>query len=521
MANVTVTYTGAVADLLMGAGAVDQTGSYVFAVIPQVVQDGMAKGSSWMLDGGYDSMFTLWNPSNEPQDLVATFSYPDGSTGYKLPVHLDPYASMNIDMASLIAAQSPDADGNVIPRGTSEGWVMVSSAQGVRTKIKLALSSAAFNVITATCCPVCVCCEGTIDTYISPGEATVGETLTTQVSFIQEDTYGDFDSSCDATWWSANTSYATVAPPTSCPPYTPATVTGVAVTGSGTVTIWAEEEVSPGGMICNCSPNCYPYEGYGQALVTVTPGISSISPAQGLIGSSLTVTINGGGFGTSPTVNGGSGISVTVNSATDSQINATFNVSSSATGGNNSVSVTAGGQTSNQVNLYVQMPTHLARIAEPYTSNNGIGPLTTGTNITVYDANGNVYDNLAGVCGGYQWLSYSLEDQETTPQRITNGTVTFQEAFSNASPSSGDALGAPTPGPALTIDLSSSVLVDIYAIVTTNPPPCPVANGSDSVDQTWSATVGSNVYNLVTVIHITRQTNSQGLPSFTSDITTP
>ena len=160
----------------------------------------------------------------------------------------------------------------------------------------------------------------------------------------------------------------------------------------------------------------------------------------------------------------------------------------------------------------VQVPAHLVRVAQPpCTSSTGIGPLVTGTNITVTNCSGN---NIASnVCGGYQNLTYNVTDQQGNP--IKNGTATLTEAFSNISPSQ-DPIPH-TPG-SVSLNLSTQVLSDLYSIYSS--PACPTPNLSDSLDQTWTATVGSTVYNLTTVIHITRATND-GFPSFTSTITTP
>jgi hypothetical protein len=62
-----------------------------------------------------------------------------------------------------------------------------------------------------------------------------------------------------------------------------------------------------------------------QAPTNVKPAITSITPPRGLIGNSLSVTIVGTGFGASGlSVSGGSGISVSIDSFTSTQIQATF-----------------------------------------------------------------------------------------------------------------------------------------------------------------------------------------------------
>jgi hypothetical protein len=99
--------------------------------------------------------------------------------------------------------------------------------------------------------------------------------------------------------------------------------------------------------------------GSGSGGANVLPHITSISPSRGLIGATTSVTINGSGFGTSATVNAGSGTTVTTSSVSDTQISASFQVASNAPSGNHSVTVSTAQGTSNSVNFYVQVPTSL------------------------------------------------------------------------------------------------------------------------------------------------------------------
>lgn len=288
---------------------------------------------------------------------------------------------------------------------------------------------------------------------------------------------------------------------------------------TGTITIASNAPVGTQNVtVTNTNVNVTSAPASFDVTSSVGPTISGISPAQGLVGTAINVTISGSGFAAGATVDAGPNISVSsVSVASSSQITATFTpTNSAAAGGNQVVTVTAGGLTSNSQNFFNQVPSALGRISEPgQTPNNGRGPLNTGTNITVTDLSGNVYDSATNVCGGYQWFTYVLADQQGN--RIQNGTVTLTESFSNVSPT--------TPSPTLNSvgsaspNLATQVMSDIYGIWDTAPT-CPPANLSQSYTQTWTATVGTTVYNLTTVIQITRSTNNQGLPTFTSTITT-
>jgi hypothetical protein len=101
----------------------------------------------------------------------------------------------------------------------------------------------------------------------------------------------------------------------------------------------------------------------GSAPISVKPAITSFDPNPVMIGTSPPdgkLTINGSGFGTSPTVALPTGVTSTGQGSTDTQIILTgVNVALSATVGNNSVTVTAGGQTSPNATLTVDGPYHM------------------------------------------------------------------------------------------------------------------------------------------------------------------
>ena len=97
------------------------------------------------------------------------------------------------------------------------------------------------------------------------------------------------------------------------------------------------------------------------------PTISNLSPSTGAAGSSsLLVTINGSGFGSSPTVSVTGGIGASVTQASNTQIVVSLSIPGS-TSGNQSLTVTAQGQTSASVSFDSQMPNsfHLLALTGP------------------------------------------------------------------------------------------------------------------------------------------------------------
>jgi len=153
-------------------------------------------------------MFSLWNPTDQPEDILATFYYADGSGKYVLPVHLEPQASTMIDMAMLIMEHKSDASGNVIPPNIQEGSAQFESAKGHREKMTLVVAGGIYNVVDATCGSSCVTCCGDSNWGITPNPiiCLVGESMTCGVTTVDCNGYSVFPSS----WSSSNTAVMTV-----------------------------------------------------------------------------------------------------------------------------------------------------------------------------------------------------------------------------------------------------------------------------------------------------------------------
>src|SRR5713226_9596607 len=167
--NLSTSFTGKGGDLILATGSVDQTGTYVFEVEPQAVGSSRSKFANyWGVAHGNDTMFSLWNSTDTPQDILATFYYGNGLGKYTVPVHLDAQASTMIDMAMLIAEIRPDADGNVIPPSMQEGSASFANAKGRNEKITLVIAAGIDNVSTATCGGGCISCCGDSGFSFSP-----------------------------------------------------------------------------------------------------------------------------------------------------------------------------------------------------------------------------------------------------------------------------------------------------------------------------------------------------------------
>lgn len=251
---------------------------------------------------GFDTALTLWNSSSQAEDLVATFYFAEGAPEYRLPLHLDAYASLNLDMAQLIASQQPDAEGRVIPLETKQGSVMISSPQGLTAPIQLNLNTLVFNVSTATCSYYCICCFGVLGIFPSPNPAFCPVGLTAQLTAYATYSSGNQVLSGSATWTSSNPAVATVSGTSAS-----ATVTGNA---AGTSNITVTSTQTAGGRVCGYNPFCggsNGFSGSGPANVLSVSQSPSSPPAVDMsTGDTKQITV---------TVNGTSGLSVSTSFA--------------------------------------------------------------------------------------------------------------------------------------------------------------------------------------------------------------
>ena len=435
---------------------------------------------------------------------------------------LAPLATKAIDINDLIQDQVKDDSGYALPSGLQSGQANWFAAQPFGGTGRLLQSNPAEYAARSFSCGEYYPIVGGIwyPDWTTEGLGqtnTIGQ-LVAQTSQVEVreciGTPVSTSESGDYTWTSGSPSIAAISGPSSGDGVDQVQVEGL-LDGTAAISVTVQDQYG-----CQFSQN---------VQETVTPSITSISPSQGLVGTAISVTIWGTGFAIGDTVNAGSKITVSsVSVVSSTEITATFTPSnSSSAGGNQGVTVApASGQPSNSENFYVQVPTHIAYITTSSTPNspNQNTPVT-GTSISIVKLG---YGTLAvGACGGYEWFTYQLMDQETSPQRIQNGTVNWFESFSNISPSTSPF--SPTPGQAFSIDLSDTVLADTYYIY--NKPGCPAINSSLTFKQAWTPNVGGTLsgtsvtggvnYPLTTVISGSESTNGAGIPSFSASISTP
>ena len=476
----------------------------------------------WTVADGTDSTILLFNETAAAENFTVRVA--SGQAVWIKKYTLAALATKAIDVNELIADQVKDDNGYALPSGLESGQANWVAAQPFGGTGRLLQSNPAQYAARSFSCgeysPIVggiwypdVTSEavGQTNTFgqleAETSEVEVRECIGTPVYDVESDDY---------TWTSGSPSIAAISGTSSGDYLYEVPVEGL-LAGSATISVTVEDQYG-----CEYTQN---------VQETVTPGITSISPSQGLVGTAMSgVTITGTGFASGATVYAGPNISVSdVVVTPPTQITATFMPSNSASaGGNQGVTVTVSGQTSPSKNFYVQVPKHIAYIT---TSSTPISPNqstpVTGTSISIVQLG---YGTIAvGACGGYEWFTYQLMDQETSPQRIQNGTVNWFESFSNLVPSTPPWSGAASPGQAFSIDLSNTVLGDTYDIYAK--PGCPSINSTLTFKQAWTPNVGGTLsgtsvtggvnYPLTTVISGSESTNGAGIPSFSASISTP
>jgi len=205
----------------------------------------------------------------------------------------------------------------------------------------------------------------------------------------------------------------------------------------------------------------------GNGTDNVKPKITSISPPRGLIGVTTSVSISGSGFGGNPTVNAGTGITVTRGTFNDTQIQASFAVASNAPAGNHNVTVTTAQGTSNSDKVfYVQVPYSATFISQISAT-------------TLSQAQCSTLGGPPGSAGYQRWVTLELRDSAS--QAIQRSGVTVDDQLTPSTPND-LGIGSGTTGSTGTD--SAGRWPDHFYVCSTV---CPGSTGQSNVNQSWTA----------------------------------
>jgi hypothetical protein len=266
MATLTFTYGGHPGDLLIATGSVDQTGTYVFEVMPDGLGTTWAKNAPfWRVTGGLDSMLTVFNPQDAPAEIVLKLTYVGGTGHYAVPLHLAAGETQMLDVAQLIEMQQPDGQSNVIPRDITEGSAQFAGPKGQTQEIRIGVSAGVFNVQTATCGGGCLICTSTVDTFIDANPIDIPLGSSQQAfAFADLSDGSEQDETISAFWNSDNGSVATVQS---------GLVQAVAV-GSAVITATFQSPDASDPPPEGCSSSCPTAPSQPQATANVKPKVS-------------------------------------------------------------------------------------------------------------------------------------------------------------------------------------------------------------------------------------------------------
>lgn len=433
-AGLELEYTTVPGSVVMNALSVSKSGQQVFQ-LPLLDPERMpssAGGFPWKVDGDYTTVVFIKNETDVPRKYVARLTYEGGEYTLGLKM-LKPRQTAEVDFKELRDKQKPDLNGQIIPLNVDKGqiaWTMLggeNNKMSGRSEQVNAVKGISSTYACYNCCPDNLNSDGSISMFeLAPVDYPtfdVDDTLTFGFMAYTTncyDDYGPYFLDYGENWFSSDTNVATIE---SYGFFT--AMGGGDALMSGLYPIYY---YTPGyGLNCNIH-----HDNVGNSIpISARPTITSITPNRGLIGSTVSVTINGSGFRsgatTIPSMAGITVSNLTVN--TSRRITADFIIAANATGGNRSVAVKVGNQTSrNSVNFFVQIPTSLKVLSKG-----------------VYSGN-NILDNGCPSNQPYGFrisVRYQVLDQDSTPKDI-DAAVPIKENLldfmTNGQPSAQDVL---------------------------------------------------------------------------------
>ena len=515
-ASLRIQYSGPAGSMIAQISSVDERQDLVVDARTANERDGWAGSgvNPWHLDSQTNSILFLTDESEKPARIGFRVTA-GGATYWLTNLELQPHETRAIDFRKLRDAQQEDFKGNKIPAAAADGSVSWIRLDSVAVEGRLMVIQKEQGMASSYDCEACSCPAGFSSLSVAP--ASFGIIPTAYQDMSDTGTYhscngsGNFyyNLTAGSSWTSNNTPVIQM---NSSIHYRAVGMAGGTANVTGSYTDCSMYDSNPDFPDCPCI-NWSTLNGIGAGQVIQ---ITGISPSRGLIGATTIVTINGFGFGTSPTVNAGSNITFSYSSRSATQIIVNFVVASNAPSGNHSVTVTnnsvSPARTSSSVNFYVQVPKKLVRLDYPGATG-GIGPLVVITDGNVVNLGGQIL--LQHQCGVYRNYAFSLVDQDSPAQTIS-GTYRITAHFTNyVGPGStpGDNSQDMTPG---------AFVADIQFFGKTAPS-CPGSDDHESFDISNFVNAGGQNgprYDLTTVIHIAKG-NFSGTSKVDSTITVP
>jgi hypothetical protein len=356
--SIVVRTDGGPGEVLSDLEAISATSAHPVSItLPWKDQNQRNNGGEhpWTVAQSVSSTVVLFNPDPDRSNESIQLSIHAGQTIWTKRISVPPLATVPISLSDIIQKQTPDDKGRMLPQNSSEGIVTWFSPTNPRIFGKLVQSNDADGVVRTYACGY----ESAICGIDVPNVSLVtGSTvsMTAQASFCDTDGFScSCLDSCGTSGWGSLTDYTWSS-------FQPG-IASITSTDGNYATIYGnaggQATIQVGGLDSNY---CRSY-GSGSADV-LGPQITSISPAQGLVGDdSIQVTINGSGFDGSSTITSDCSITATIQSVTSTQIVATLAIPDGDSGGNANIYVAAQTQRSNGIAFYRQVPSNSSVIS--------------------------------------------------------------------------------------------------------------------------------------------------------------
>jgi len=167
-------------------------------------QSGGISSTYWLVSGGFDTMYTIWNPLADPQELLVVLNYRNGQT-WRMRLSLEPYASAMLDIGELVRTQQPDPDGEPLPLDVAQGSLLLTSAANdTRALITAVIAGGIYSPRKATCGQSCETCVGMTQVTVNPTSFAIPKGGQSQGSFSYTWYTGtNYDVTASSSWSSS------------------------------------------------------------------------------------------------------------------------------------------------------------------------------------------------------------------------------------------------------------------------------------------------------------------------------
>lgn len=167
-----VTHAGEPGDLAITVFSVGQTKNFVFTSEGTVHPSTITDSSYWDIEGNLVALLSVQNTGQTPAQGRATLYYPtpNGTGSYVLPlINVAPGGSQILNLNQIVQSGKPDANGSIIPQGTTWGSMRLETA-GPNSKALLFGGTTSFDPVAGGfgfgigpfcdgCDPDCATCE--------------------------------------------------------------------------------------------------------------------------------------------------------------------------------------------------------------------------------------------------------------------------------------------------------------------------------------------------------------------------